>query len=184
MVGQQRQEEMRRSKPPQGHPSQLRPWPPPGSHLCDMTLGQELQWGVKNWRKGGKGRGKCGRGKDIKTSKTKEWEAGGFPGIGAQAGPDVENNGLGGWGARREGGGRVHCRVREVIVLQEPRPRAPLRSRLCGQGTAPRPVQEPEAVPRQAKLCRPQHPPPGTMSLPMTRPGSPRTVHFIPKISA
>lgn len=40
--------------------------------------------------------------------------------------------------------------------------------RLCGQGTAPQPVQEPEAVPRQAKLCRPQHPPPRTMSLPMT----------------
>lgn len=184
MVGQQRQEEMRRSTPPQGHPSQLPPWPPPGSHLCDRTLGQELQWGVKNWRKGGKGRGMCGRGKGIKTSKTKEWEAGGFPRIGAQAGPDVENNGPGGWGARREGGGRPHRWVREVIVLQEPRPRAPLRSGLCGQGTTTASAGA-RGSPNAGQTMQITTPTSNNNVIAHdSGPGFPRTFHFISKISA
>lgn len=53
--------------------------PPSWPHLCDGTLGHEQQWEEKNWRKGGKGRGRCGRGKGIKTSKTKEQELGDSP---------------------------------------------------------------------------------------------------------
>lgn len=73
MVGQQQQEEMRRSKPPQGHPSQLPSW----QHLLGLIsvtglLDRTLQWGVKNWRKGRKGgEESVGEGKGIKTSKTK-----------------------------------------------------------------------------------------------------------------
>lgn len=166
-MGQQQQEEMRRSKPPQGHPSQLPSWPPPGSHLCDRTLGQELQWGVKNWRKGRKGRGKCGRGKGIKTSKTKEWEAGGFPGIGAQARPDVENNGqeAGEPEGKGEGGHTVgserslcfrsqgHGVLYDLVCVGKGLPYGQCRSQSQSQG-------RPD--------CRSQHPPPITMSLLMT----------------
>ena len=178
--GQRMQEEMRSSKPPQGHPSQLPTRPPPGPHLCDGTLGHEQQWEEKNWRKGGKGRGRCGRGKGIKTSKTEEQEAGGFPRTGPQAGPDVENNGPGGWGAGREGGGRPHRRVREVIVLQEPRTRAPLRVHVGRD--RPRASARARGSHKVGQAGRSRHPPLITTSLPMT-PCSPCTFHFIPTIS-
>ena len=144
--GQRMQEEMRSSKPPQGHPSQLPTRPPPGPHLCDGTLGHEQQWEEKNWRKGGKGRGRCGRGKGIKPPRPRSRRLGDSPAQGLRLdqmwrtmGPEAGEPEGKGEGGHTVGSERSLCF------------RSQGHGHLYGSmwaGTDPGPVQEPEAATR------------------------------------
>lgn len=153
--------------------------PPSRPHLCDGTLGHEQQWEEKNWRKGGKGRGRCGRGKGIKTSKTKEQELGDSPGQGLRLDQMWRTMGQEAREPEGKGGGRPHRRVRKVIVLQKPRTRAPLAPEVCGQGLT-------------QGQCKSQRQPQGRPSWQITPPTTNNNViaydsgpmfHFIPTIS-